>query len=145
MPEPRRFIRDLILPNPDNRENPARIYRIRVVRPSPTVEQPQTTERIRAQRPVPRAKSHPLTVARGPVPRDATTTKFATVELATEPPIQIAGTHNGNAQPAERVTVAIRPVRIDITSPVGETSGLDAVSRLNGIIQAVGGTSRSRK
>ena len=25
MPEPRRFIRDLILPNPDNRENPARI------------------------------------------------------------------------------------------------------------------------
>ena len=63
------------------------------------------------------------------------TTKFATVELATEPPIQIVGTHNGNVQPGDSVTVAIRPERIDITSPVGETSGLDAVSRLNGIIQ----------
>ena len=63
------------------------------------------------------------------------TTKFATVELATEPPIQIVGTHNGNVQPDDSVTVAIRPERIDITSPVGESSGLDAVSRLNGIIQ----------
>lgn len=63
------------------------------------------------------------------------TTKFATVELATEPPIQIVGKHNGDVQPGERVTVAIRPERIDITSPVGESSGLDAVSRLNGIIQ----------
>lgn len=79
------------------------------------------------------------------------TTKFATVALTTEPPIQIVGTHNGNVQPGDSVTVAIRPERIDITSPVGEsssldavsrlaspvgeTSGLDAVSRLNGIIQ----------
>ena len=79
------------------------------------------------------------------------TTKFATVELATEPPIQIVCTHNGNVQPGDSVTVAIRPERIDITSPVGESSslnavsrlaspvgetpGLDAVSRLNGIIQ----------
>ena len=64
-----------------------------------------------------------------------TTTKFATVELATEPPIQIVCTHNGNVQPGDSVTVAIRPERIDLTSPVGESSGLDAVSRLNGIIQ----------
>ena len=88
--------------------------------------------------PVPRdatTTTAPHSVARGPVPRDATTTKFATVALATEPPIQIVGTHNGNVQPGERVTVAIRPERIDITSPVGESSGLDAVSRLNGIIQ----------
>ena len=63
------------------------------------------------------------------------TTKFATVELATEPPIQIVGKHNGDVQPGERVTVAIRPERIDITSPVGEPSGPDVVSRLNGIIQ----------
>ena len=63
------------------------------------------------------------------------TTKFATIELATEPPIQIVCTHNGNVQPGDSVTVAIRPERIDITSPVGESSGLDAVSRLNGIIQ----------
>ena len=108
-----------------------------------------------------RAKSRPFTVARGPVPRDATTTKFATVALATEPPSQIVGKHNGDVQPGERVTVAIRLERIDITSPlgktsgldtvsllaspVGETSGLDAVSLLNGIIQAVAETSRSRK
>lgn len=63
------------------------------------------------------------------------TTKFATVALATEPPIQIVGTHNGNVQPGDSVTVAIRPERIDITSPVGESSGPDAVSCLNGIIQ----------
>ena len=63
------------------------------------------------------------------------TTKFATIALATEPRIQIVGTHNGNVQPGDSVTVAIRPERIDITSPVGESSGLDAVSRLNGIIQ----------
>ena len=116
---------------------------------------------IVARGPVPRANIRLFTVARGPVPREATTTKFATVALATEPPIQIVGTHNGNAQPGDSVTVAIRPERIDITSPVGESSGLDAVSRLasalgessglnavsrlNGIIQAVGGTSRSRK
>ena len=104
--------------------------------------------------PVPRdttITTAPHPVARGPVPRDATTTKFATVELATEPPIQIVGTHNGGVQSGERVTVAIRPERIDITSPVGESSsldavsrlaspvgessGLDAISRLNGIIQ----------
>ena len=58
------------------------------------------------------------------------TTKFATVELATEPPIQIVGKHNGNVQPGDSITVAIRPERIDITSPVGESSGPDAVSRL---------------
>ena len=96
-----------------------------------------TTPHPVARGPVPRdataTTAHP--VARGPVPRDATTTKFATVELATEPPIQIAGTHNGNVQPGDSVTVAIRPERIDITSPVGEFSGLNAVSRLNGIIQ----------
>ena len=63
------------------------------------------------------------------------TTKFATVELATEPLIQIVGTHNGDLQLGDSVTVAIRPERIDVTSPVGESSGLDAVSRLNGIIQ----------
>ena len=66
------------------------------------------------------------------------TTKFATVELATEPPIQIVGKHNGNVQPGDSVTVAIRPERIDITSPVGEFSGPDAVSRL---ASAVGETS----
>ncbi len=63
------------------------------------------------------------------------TTKFATVALATEPPIQIVCTHNGNVQPGDSVTVAIRPERIDLISPVGESSDLDAVSRLNGIIQ----------
>ena len=74
-------------------------------------------------------------VARGPVPRDATTTKFATVALATEPPSQIVGKHNGDVQPGDSVTVAIRPERIDITAMVGETLGLDITSRLNGIIQ----------
>ena len=63
------------------------------------------------------------------------TTKFATIALATEPQIQIVGTHNGNVQPGDSVTVAIRPERIDLTSQVGESSGLDALSRLNGIIQ----------
>ena len=74
-------------------------------------------------------------VARGPVPRDAATTKFATVALATEPPSQIVGKHNGDVQPGDSVTVAIRPERIDITAMVGETPGLDITSRLNGIIQ----------
>ena len=103
-----------------------------------TLSRLETTLIPVARGPVPRdatTTTAPHSVARGPVPRDATTTKFATVALATEPPIQIVGTHNGNVQPGERVTVAIRPERIDITSPVGESSGLDAVSRLNGIIQ----------
>ena len=79
--------------------------------------------------------SHP--VARGPVPREATTTRteFATVELATEPPIKIVGRLNSNVQDGESVTVAIRPERIELTSPVGETSGPDTLSCLNGIIQ----------
>ena len=74
-------------------------------------------------------------VARGPVRRDATTTKFATVALATEPLSQIVGKHNGDVQPGDSVTVAIRPERIDITAMVGETPGLDITSLLNGIIQ----------
>lgn len=74
-------------------------------------------------------------VARGPVSCDAATTKFATVALATEPPSQIVGKHNGDVQPGDSITVAIRPERIDITAMVGETPGLDITSRLNGIIQ----------
>ena len=90
--------------------------------------------------PVPReatSKTAPHPVARGPVPREATTTRtgFATVELATEPPIKIIGRLNSNVQDGESVTVAIRPERIELTSPVGETSGPDTLSCLNGIIQ----------
>ena len=91
-----------------------------------------------ARGPVPReatSKTAPHPVARGPVPREATTTKFATVELATEPPIKIVGRLNSNVQDGESVTVAIRPERIELTSPVGGTSGPDTLACLNGIIQ----------
>ena len=83
------------------------------------------------------SKTAPQPVARGPVPRDASTTRteFATVELATEPPIKIIGRLNSNVQDGESVTVAIRPERIELTSPVGGTSMPDTLSCLNGIIQ----------
>ncbi len=103
-----------------------------------TLSRLETTLTSVARGPVPReatSKTAPQPVARGPVPREATTTKFATVELATEPPIKIVGRLNSNVQDGESVTVAIRPERIELTSPVGETSGPDTLSRLNGIIQ----------
>ena len=83
----------------------------------------------------PTSKTAPQPVARGPVPREPSTTEFATVELATEPPIKIVGRLNSNVQDGESVTVAIRPERIELTSPVGGPSGPDTLSCLNGIIQ----------
>ena len=103
-----------------------------------TLSRLETTLTPVARGPVPReatskTASHP--VARGPVPREPSTTKFATVELATEPPIKIIGRLNSNVQDGESVTVAIRPERIELTSPVGGTSAPDTLSGLNGIIQ----------
>ncbi len=105
-----------------------------------TLSRLETTLTPVARGPVPRdatskTASHP--VARGPVPREPSTTRteFATVELATEPPIKIVGRLNSNVQDGESVTVAIRPERIELTSPVGGTSGPDTLSCLNGIIQ----------
>lgn len=93
-----------------------------------------------ARVPVPREATSqvaPQRVARGPVPRETSTTRtaFATVELGTEPPIQIIGKHinrhNGDVHPGESVTVAIRPERIDIVT----ARPPDAPNQLNGTIQ----------
>ena len=93
-----------------------------------------------ARGPVPReatSQAAPQRVARGPVSRETSTTRtaFATVELATEPPIQIIGKHNGkhngDVHPGESVTVAIRPERIDIAT----ARPPDAPNQLNGTIQ----------
>ena len=106
--------------------------------PVPREATSKTAPQPVARGPVPReatSKTAPHPVARGPVPREPSTTEFATVELATEPPIKIVGRLNSNVQDGESVTLAIRPERIELTSPVGETSGPDTLSCLNGIIQ----------
>ena len=87
--------------------------------------------------PLSRVDIAPKPVARVPVPRETSTTRtaFATVELATEPPIQIIGKHinrhNGDVHLDESVTVAIRPERIDIAT----ARPPDAPNQLNGTIQ----------
>lgn len=87
--------------------------------------------------PLSRLEIAPKPVARGTGTRETSTTRtaFATVELATEPPIQIIGKHNGkhngDVHPGESVTVAIRPERIDIAT----ARPPDAPNQLNGTIQ----------